>query len=201
MKITDKEIVLINPPQQNSLDDHLDPPLGLMYLAASLEKNNFGARIADLSSKPEESWSELIGNADIFGLTIFSSSFNVSKKISSIIRENNPKAKIFAGGPHPTALPELTLEGGHFDYVLKGEGEITFPKIIHKLSKGDLSSKIIQGERVTNLDELQFPARHLVDIKNYNRAVEGKSATTAMSSRGCPYTCSFCCKEVHMEQK
>ena len=50
------KVTLINPPQPTSLDDHLDPPLGLMYIASNLEKNNIYPKIVDLSGQPEEKW-------------------------------------------------------------------------------------------------------------------------------------------------
>jgi anaerobic magnesium-protoporphyrin IX monomethyl ester cyclase len=47
------------------------------------------------------------------------------------------------------------------------------------------------------LDSLPFPARHLLDLSSYHREVEGKKVTSVITSRGCPYTCNFCCKDVH----
>lgn len=96
-------------PQLGCLDDHLDPPLGLMYMASSLEKRNIGVEICDLSAKTEKEWPNLIKDSDIYGITLFSASVNVSRKIARLIKLRNKDALIFAGGPHATSLPNETL--------------------------------------------------------------------------------------------
>lgn len=190
-------VVLVNPPQQNSLDDHLDPPLGLMYIASNLEKHNFQPRIVDLSSQPESKWADLIGEADLMGLTIFSASLNVSRRIAELARKNNPNLLVVAGGAHPTALPEQTAAYPEFDVVITGEGEEEMVKLAKSYQPKKSFPKIIRAARLENLDDFPDPARHLVDIKKYHRNVEGKPATSLITSRGCPWNCNFCCKDIH----
>lgn len=192
-----ERIVLVNPPQPASLDDYLDPPLGLMYIASNLEKNHIPVRIVDLASKPEKKWSELIGKTDILGMTIFSASFNVSRKIASIAKKQNNKIIVVAGGPHPTSLPEQTLSYSEFDSVITGEGEVEMVKLINNYYSGKPIPRLIKAEKLDNLDDFPSPARHLVDLKGYHRTVEGKSATSMITSRGCPFSCSFCCRDIH----
>jgi len=191
------DVVLINPPQANSLDDHLDPPLGLLYLASNLEMNNIDVRIADLSSRPEKEWSELIGESDIFGITVFSASYNVSKKIAGMAKKQNPGAIVIAGGPHATSMPEQTTSFPEFDSALKGEGESEFVNMVRDFRSGQTLPKIVPAKRLENLDDFPDPARHLVDIRGYHRTVEGTPSTSMITSRGCPYSCNFCCKDIH----
>lgn len=188
------KIVLVNPPQQNSIDDHLDPPLGLLYIAANLEKNGYSPRVVDLSGQPESKWERLIGTADIMGITVYTASLNVSRRIAAISKRNNHKLKVVAGGPHPTSLPEQTLSYPEFDLVVKGEGEEEMVNI----AKGHYPEKrIVQARTLEDLDAFPDPARHLVDIRGYHRNVEGNPATTLITSRGCPYSCNFCCRDIH----
>ena len=191
-----KKVVLINPPQLNSLDDHLDPPLGLMYLASSLEAQGEEVSICDLSSKSESEWPPLIPRADVYGITLFSASFLAAQKISGLVKKINKDAVLVAGGPHATSLPQETLEGG-FDHVIVGEGEVEFPNLVKRISNNETSPSIIHAAPIQDLDSLPFPARYLVDILGFNRNVEGESATSIITSRGCPYSCNFCCKDVH----
>lgn len=193
----EKKIVLINPPQINCIDDHLDPPLGLMYIASSLKQKGIDVSISDLSGVPIEQGIDSIPDSNLYGITLFSASFNTSKKIASKIKKRNNDAKIIVGGPHATSLPMETLSFQEFDYLVKGEGELVMPKIVDSFYSGKEISKIIQTTPITNLDSLPFPARDLVNIKEYNRHVEGENATSMVTSRGCPYTCNFCCKDVH----
>jgi len=190
-----KRVCLINPPQLNSLDDRIDPPLGLMYIAANLEKNNIPVSICDLAGRKEENWPNLIDDADVYGLTIFSSSLNISRKIARFIKDKNNLATIVAGGPHPTSLPQETINYPEFDYVIVGEGE---EKIMDIVKDGTISPKqIIYAPQIKNIDALPLPARHLLDMQSYSREVEGRRATSILSARGCPFNCAFCCKDVH----
>ncbi len=191
------KVVLINPPQTNSLDDHLDPPLGLMYIASSLEEQNIDVSICDLSSKPQEEWLSSISPADIYGMTLFSASFNSAREIAKIIKERDGASLVVAGGPHATSLPEETMSHGRFDRVIVGEGEVEFPKLVKDFEDGKTIPKIIYAKPISDIDNLPFPARHLVDLLDYHREVEGKKVTSVVTSRGCPYNCNFCCKDVH----
>lgn len=178
-------VKLINPPQLNSLDDKLDPPLGLMYIAAALRLSGARVEIVDLCFVPHNRWEQTIGFADIYGITVFSSSLHLAKEIAGIVRGNNPDCKVVVGGPHPTSLPYDSLE--FFDSIVRGEGEFafSFPR-----------EPIMQMEHIRDLDVLPFPARDLVNLHAYTRKVAGQKATSVTTSRGCPYSCAFCCKDV-----
>jgi len=193
-----RKVVLVNPPQLNSLDDRIDPPLGLMYIAGVLEQNGIDVSITDLAGRKKEDWYDLIPQADIYGMTIFSSSLNVSKEIAKVIkRKNRYLTTIVAGGPHPTSLPESVLRDSEFDHVIRGEGEYAFLDFVRN-DMGDAENpKIIQARTISDIDSLPLPARHLVDMQSYTREVEGKRATSIMTSRGCPENCNFCCKDIH----
>jgi radical SAM superfamily enzyme YgiQ (UPF0313 family) len=128
---------------------------------------------------------------------MFSSSFNVSRKIAAMAKKNNPKVLVVAGGPHPTALPEQTLSHPEFDAVIVGEGEDEMMNVSEAYRFGIKIPKLIKATRIKNLDDLPMPARHLVNLKGYNRSVEGRSATSMVTSRGCYYNCNFCCRDVH----
>ena len=181
-------INLLNPPQLNSLDDRLDPPLGLMYIAAQIRKDGWhDVKITDLCMVDRTEWGKVIGYADIYGITVFSASLYLAKQIYYIAKKNNPTSLVVVGGPHPTSLPEETCE--FFDCVVKGEGEYAFHPFIG-------ANPIMMAPQIENLDELPLPARDLVDIRAYTRKVAGIKATSITASRGCPYVCAFCCKDV-----
>lgn len=192
-----KKVCFVNPPQLNSIDDRIDPPLGMMYLAAVLENHGIETAICDLAAHKPEEWPTLIDDAEIYGMTVFSASLNTCGAISQVIKSKNKDALIIAGGPHPTSLPDQTLATGYFNHILTHEGEESFPIFVENFLKGRQNEKIIRGQTIKNLDSLPLPARHLVDMKSYTREVEGKRATSLITSRGCPYACSFCCKDIH----
>jgi radical SAM superfamily enzyme YgiQ (UPF0313 family) len=190
-------VCLVNPPQLNSLDDRIDPPLGLMYIASTLEKNDIPVSICDLADREVKDWPKLIDRADIYGMTVFSASLNVSRDIARTIRQINSNAKIVVGGPHPTSLPEETIAYPEFDHVIVREGEEKFLEFVNNADLGLPNDRIIYADRIKDVDAVPLPARHLLDMKGYSREVEGKKATSILTARGCPFDCSFCCKDIH----
>lgn len=195
--ITMKQVCLINPPQLNSLDDRIDPPLGLMYIAGALEQNDVDVAITDLAARKKEEWSNLIPHADIYGITVFSASLNTSINISRVIKKKNKNSIVVVGGPHPTSLPTETIAYPEFNHVIRGEGEYAFLDFVRNEENGVKNERIIHAQTIANIDALLLPARHLVDMQSYTREVEGKKATSLITSRGCPYDCNFCCKDIH----
>jgi len=201
------KIKLINPPQPNSLDDKLDPPLGLMYISAFLKEHGLGVEIIDLPFIEKTQWKEKIGSADLYGITVYSASLYLAKEIAKIAKENNPQAKVIVGGPHPTALGESVLiDEPNFDIIVMREGELTMLELgqgkpiqeIEGIIYRDGKKIIRQEERqlIKDLDILPLPDRGILKINKYTRKVYGDYATSLVTSRGCPFNCAFCCKGI-----
>jgi len=193
-------IKLVSLPYPDSLDDKLDPPLGLLYIAAVLERNNYKVEIVDLAFIPRDQWGTAIGKPDILGVSIMTPTLHVAKEVLQIAKHNNPKTIVIAGGPHPSCLPFDMIKEG-FDAAVIGEGENTFLDLVRGQQHSDFYIKkhpIIKSLPV-DVNTLPLPARHLVNLKAYTRKVAGEPATTVITSRGCPYTCAFCDKTVHGE--
>lgn len=190
-------------------------PLGLGYLASVLEENGLDqidlfdpeAERADMSEIAEKIKKV---KADVIGLSCVTASYPTAKKISKIVKKVNPEAVLVFGGVHVSALPRETLEDcPEIDLLVLGEGEYTFLKICQQVAKGltDFNfsgtafrrgSKIIvkpYSDFISDLDQIPFPARHLVNLDNYCVPPHmnfGKKSATLISSRGCPARCTFC---------
>ena len=191
-----KKIILITPPSSCVEDDHLEPQLGLLYIAAVLRENNFLPEIYDMTGcRNDEEIDQKIRNiphGDIYGITCYCTNYNYVKKCIREIKSNNRGARIALGGPNPSALPDFTLKDSACDCVITGEGEDAFLEYIERYSQGSGSPLIIKGEGRQNIDSYPFPARDLVDIDSYSRVLEGGKAATAISSRGCNFNCIHC---------
>jgi len=157
-----------------------------MYIAAVLQESGADVKITDLCMVDRKDWKRAIGCATTYGVTVFSSSLYIAKEIAQIAKENNPTGLTVAGGPHPTSLPYSTLE--FFDCTVQGEGEFVFSEPFRAIKT---------MPQIEDLNELPLPARDLIDIHAYTRKVAGRKATSITTSRGCPYSCAFCCKDVH----
>ncbi|MFQ5531393.1 MAG: B12-binding domain-containing radical SAM protein [Candidatus Nanoarchaeia archaeon] len=135
-----------------------------------------------------------------------------SIRIANLVKKNS-NAVVVMGGAHSSANPESVLKHKSVDMVAKGEGEIVFLNIVNNLwNKKKIKSipgTIILGKnnklkankaagRVENLDDIPFPARHLLPMERYLKHPQNSIAnirgptTEIISSRGCPYKCIFC---------
>ncbi|MDD3065063.1 MAG: radical SAM protein [Endomicrobiaceae bacterium] len=218
------KIFLINPPilSVNPVISNLffnSPPLGILYIAAVLEKNNIEVHVIDaaLESMSFKNIIEKIefDSPDIVGITSTTFSFSSAKNLASIIKKINPEIKIIIGGSHASAVGEDALNDTDFDFAVIGEGEFTFLELIQNINKGFDFIKNIKGivyrdvnnnirktlprPLIENLDILPFPARHLIPIHKYKPQPNDKRdipKISLISSRGCPYNCIFCGKSV-----
>lgn len=185
------KICFIHPPQPESLDDRLDIPLGLLYIASSFKKQGFKkVRVIDFSGYDEDVWDDLMPEADVYGFQTYTTSYPITLNLCDIARKKNSKALMIAGGAHASTLSWETLSDG-FDIVVVGDGELLATEGINYINQG--AEGIFHFE-VKNLDELPEPDISLCDT-NYSRIVDGKRALSFITSRGCAYQCAFCCSK------
>ena len=170
---TPENVVLIHPPHPNSTDDRLDAPMGLLYIAAHMEKHGeVPVEVTDLSGVPEGEW--VIPDADVYGITAYVSTLGITEQIVGECRKRNPHAKIVIGGAHASARPN---DFPYADKVVTGYGE---------------DPMLQMTGRTAPVDVFNFPAYHKVDLTSYTRRIAGKPSVTFLTTRGCPYKCSFC---------
>lgn len=105
-------------------------------------------------------------------------------ELNNTLKEKYSFTSIF-GGAHPTYFPEMAEKKG-VDHIVRGDGEITLPKLI----SGELKYKVIMGEYVKDLDSMPHPDREIV----YKEFPEQASNPIRhfMASRGCPFDCTYC---------
>jgi anaerobic magnesium-protoporphyrin IX monomethyl ester cyclase len=188
-------------------------PLGVAYCGSSLEEAGHDVTIVDLAHvrAPFRALERMLRNGrfDIVGISVVTIHLNIAREISRLTRSLSPKSLIVWGGAHPTVVPEETASLEEVDIVIKGEGERALTALTGDPSCRDIPGMaFVQGGEVIdtgpphyveNLDDLPFPARHLLSMDDYMRfwysldAVSPRiRGTGIMGSRGCPYRCSFC---------
>jgi len=207
-------IALISPKWNKKANDY--PPLGLGYLAAVLEQNQHQVRIFDFSLDSSSSLESDVQqvtafNPHLVGLTAMTSVYHSALETATLLKAYLGRP-IVLGGPHATMCPERILtESPVIDFIVRGEGEMTILELVDALSSNrELGSvngltyrrrgEIVSNpdrELIADLDALPFPARHLFDLKRYGLCTpEGQPMVTILSSRGCPYNCSYCFKGI-----
>jgi radical SAM superfamily enzyme YgiQ (UPF0313 family) len=143
-------------------------------------------------------------NPKAVGIPYFTPMKSIVERVASLVREINPEIKIIVGSFHPTFCPEEVMGNPDFDFVIRGEGEIPLASLMKELNKANPKLETVPGiyyrdkvgqiqgnpgvSVICNLDELPFLARDLVINCDYDIYRNHNISTT----RGCPYTCSFC---------
>lgn len=115
---------------------------------------------------------------DLIGITANTCVFDSVIKLIEILKSKLPDVPIIIGGPHPSAMPERSLQETKTDFVAIGEGELAFEEMVACLKEGKKDWSKIKGlayrdkqgnvlinqprELIHDLDILPFPARDLV---------------------------------------
>jgi radical SAM superfamily enzyme YgiQ (UPF0313 family) len=209
------DVILINPPWIRSKGNIWQgisscmPPLGIAYIASYLEQQGISAAIIDGQAErllPEEIVKRVQeSHPKYIGITATTALIFPAYKIAAALKAVCPDITIILGGVHPTVLPEEALAQPSVDGVVRGEGEQTLLEIIRGKSRETIDGLSYRAngqirhnkERVlfADLNELPFPAYHLLPMKKYypaSGAYRRLPATSIMATRGCPGKCTFC---------
>jgi radical SAM superfamily enzyme YgiQ (UPF0313 family) len=134
--------------------------------------------------------------ADIVGISMRSCDINMVREIAERLKNVNPAVKIAVGGVHVSIDPESIKQNKVYDYIIAGEGELSFVKLIQALEKGEEFPRFCWGERpdLSNLplvDRELYPYSTVINLPNYE-GIFNPPMVTMLCSRGCLYNCSFC---------
>ena len=201
-----KRVLLINP--FYPITETPSPPLGLAYLAGSLESAGVAVRLLDGVVGPLTNGHlarELTAFAPQWvGVTAVTMTVNRALDIVRQVKTLDPGVRTVMGGPHASFTAEATLqETPELDVIVRGEGEETLTALAATDGACEAWSKIagLSYRRGTtihhtaaapvppDIDHLPLPARHLIPLGRYRTLGMPVSLTT---SRGCPYKCIFC---------
>jgi anaerobic magnesium-protoporphyrin IX monomethyl ester cyclase len=190
------------------------PPIGLMYVAAALEKAGFEVQMLDnyLIKKPAEEVKQLAlqFNPHMVGITCGSATYQRCIETTKAIKQVLPNCKVVVGGWHSSYMPDSLLAKPEIDYVVMGEGEKAITQLAQQLVIGNKAGVthiaglgfrhkgiIIKNppRLIENMDEIPYPARHLLPLELYDRTIEflnAKPADVMSITRGCVFNCGFC---------
>lgn len=187
-------------------------PLGLGYLGAVLEKEGIEVKILDaqVSDLPIEDISRQIKDfrADVVGITTLTATIKTTVEIVKAVKRIDQNIYVVLGGPHAHFDSASLLKNFPIDFIVQGEGELILLELLKALERGgnvdDVKGLVyrngggikttLPGTPIQNLDQLPFPARHLVNFDQYFDYFthDLRDAIQIMGSRGCPYRCTFC---------
>jgi magnesium-protoporphyrin IX monomethyl ester (oxidative) cyclase len=215
------KIILINPSSKGfyESENYSFFPIGIASLGSILVENGFDIKILDFQANPNLFEDELLFerelqqyNPDVIGIgCLFSYYFPQVKEISRKIKAINPEILVVIGGLHATIFySRILAHVKSVDFVILGEGEKSLLHLCSKLKNGDKNFEDIDGiayredrgikvipkrNFINNLDELPLPAYSLFDLDKYYTHIrfrENNRGMYILSSRSCPYKCTFC---------
>lgn len=214
------KILLIKPDYGSHV---ITPPLGLGYIASVLEMDGHDVHIVDLATDhlSDDGFLRTVKKRepDLIGFSLMSD-VKVLSKVREIITNLRrvSEAPIVIGGPQVSSLPAFTLQYTRANFAVIGEGENTMKELARALDKesGEEFDSIrglafLEGngnvrineprELIKNLDQIPFPAWHLMPPSKYRispvlASVKRQPVAPIITSRGCPFLCTFCAGHV-----
>jgi radical SAM superfamily enzyme YgiQ (UPF0313 family) len=227
------KVLLVYPPVRLSAQP-LFPPFGMLSIGSVLEKAGATVEILDLNMERltyEELKADIAGREfDIVGTGGMATVYYYMKFLAEFFRREYPDVPLIGGGTACSGSPDVVVKHTKLDAIVMGEGEPVIIRLIDTLlNGGDLSAipgiayldeggEVVKTDgrsRMSNLEELPFPAYHLIDMEKYisntdiyknkvnkvsdarirELGLDRRKATRPVmlfSKRGCPFQCNFC---------
>jgi len=218
-----RQILLTRPPTGSNalqggsdIDPHPQPPLGLAYIAAVLEKfpdvNVLDIFDGNFSKHYVTEVKNIVKkhNPDLVGFTAFTPFANAALEATVAVKEVNPNILTVLGGPH-AVLAEVTLRKcPSLDVIVYDEGEEQIQEIVSGKPLSEIAGLFIRKEGkivptaprpyIDDMDSLPYPSYHKLPhfpdgYHPHPPKSTGKKWCSIMWSRGCPFFCNYCNRE------
>ncbi len=181
------------------------PNVGIGYLVATLKHSGHNVTVLDLNnemiSNGEISTCLVLADPTVVGISVKTATMKDACRVGQLVKRIMPRVPVVVGGPHATVSTQELIRENWVNFVLMGEGDLVFPELCHRLSRGlpvnDLPGVVCKGTisnpvaaaRVRELDELPFP-----DFSCFGPGVREaiQISYPLITSRGCPYQCTYC---------
>ncbi len=207
------KVLLVKPYNKS---DHIQPSLGLGYLAAAVRK---GYEVKILDCIKERITPDKLENViksfkpDVFGLQCYTFDLNFVDHALRAVKARDKGIITVVGGPHPSAaaVDMMNRFGGELDYSFAGEAEVGLARLLSSIESGEKEFDSIPGlvwrkngtvrsnpkSVLEDLDSIAMPAWDLIGPENYPESQHGAffkqfPIAPIMITRGCPFQCTFC---------
>ena len=189
------------------------PSVGLAYIYAAFKDAGCDVRFRDYQCR-KIVISDIIDyiereKFDLIGMQTYITNINRCFEVSELIKERIPQTKIILGGAHATIFADKVIRHPAIDYIALSEAEATVKELITCMERNsepkdvlglyfkDEKKEIHKNPRrpfTKNIDELPVPSYDIFEASDYYPAVHirGKRVHNLITSRGCPYKCTFC---------
>ncbi len=211
-----KNILLVSPSRNYPMSNEMYPSGALLLLGTMLRKQGHNVKVVHMVADRvnRDGFHAILRETrpDIVGFTVSTYQTKATKELSDYVKFIAPGCLTIAGGAHPSALGVGFLRDfPDIDVSVCGEGEQVLSTIAHGAPLRHVPGIHYRIARrpITNppsplltrdaLDALPLPDKSLIDFKRYSGLfpVGRRPCMFVMSSRGCPYQCSFCSKSIY----
>ncbi|HBP22466.1 MAG TPA: hypothetical protein DEA08_32390 [Planctomycetes bacterium] len=216
-----EQVYLVMPPIGGGPTD-VSPPLGLLLLAAILEREgctphlvdlNLAAKLGQLDAKRSlrnqfvQALPKRTSQIDLIGVTTWSYNFDLTMEFVEAIKRKHPSVPIVLGGPHVTFVDQEVLSRFEaVDYVMRDECDLSFPALIKGLRQGAQPAELEtipglswrrEGEVVRNagggvVEDLDALPYPALHLVEVGDYLKQSPVLQVEAGRGCPYNCNFC---------
>lgn len=204
------KVALLNPPLVKGFFRHQPYlPIGLAYLAAVLEQAGHEVKVIDcqaLDMDLERLKSEISSfKPNLVGITSIAPLIRSALLSAKAVKEAFPDVPVVLGGPHATFMDEqIIAQEASVDVIVRGEGEETLLELVETVYDSKKlqsingitfrsNNQVVRTPNrafIQNLDDLPRPAYNHFQLEKYR--LFGKRVLPVITSRGCPFQCSFC---------
>lgn len=220
------DVILINPRGEEDLppgeNEKAPVPLGLLAIGSYLKQQGYVVHLVDARLYKDEHVYErlahLLANLKVnnMGLSVMTAQIPHALRLSQFIRGIDPQVPIVWGGVHGTLFPIQTSKHPLVDFVICGRGEVPYLELVKRLAENNhnydgiegvaIDGKVNYRKSVKDLDVNQLPSMDydLLDLPYYIgpslhfllSPAAPVRALEVLSSRGCPWSCTFCINRV-----
>ncbi|MDD5065516.1 MAG: radical SAM protein [bacterium] len=195
-------------------------PLGIGYIASYIRQSpgrDVKIFIGDMLQFEKAVSRDL---PDVVGITCMTNTYPTAAQMVQIVKKSNPRCRIILGGQHVSSVhADVLRDIPEADFLAVGEGEILMDRFLRELVSGKPAWEHVPGlvYRISggikevpvgpvndHIEQFPFPARDLVDLNQYKSHPQmrfGRSTASMITSRGCPWLCTYCSSHVTMGRK
>ena len=218
-KVDCYDVVLIHPfelQRNNFSNREFSVPISIWYLGSYLKAHGLRVKLIDCESNPNhmEEIRELVPKASLIGLTMMTAQVSHGMEVAKVVKGVNPNLPIVLGGIHPTLYYKDVVSNKYIDFAVYGEGEIVLMELVESLKSsepdfseiGALSYKkdgnVLYNEEKKAVDHGTYPdldydlLLDCLDKSNWDKKDIAKYSYPVITSRGCPYKCTFCASAI-----